>query len=158
MKTINLNGEEYVKLSHYEKLEKTKKKIVKEEVEVNKIITNPEQVLGVIDLGDAKYKNGDIILAGKLGHYIETSIEDIKMLDSIGEIFNPRMKFGENTYRYHYFEQAKRIADAFGLRKDFNLYIKKGLPDYPLLMTFSNIGIIIAPRIESERETNGGTG
>jgi hypothetical protein len=160
---MKINGIEYIALSKYKQLEKSKIKTKEVIKEVAKEIIKPQEIQFVLDsctiLGMFKvpeeYRNGDEIIIGSLKY---KKIVNPKILHR-GEKFNSKKIEAclvENTiYSKEMIDKIYLIAkqlyydngdEEIYMVKDGDCFIK----DNPLLIKFgNNLCFILAPRIES---------
>ncbi len=152
-----IDGVEYIKKSKYDLLNKKKVRIINDKISFDKIlITNPENTIGIFPL--KLLDNQKDFNKIKVSEYKEVSIFESTMLDSTEEnedngFFNPRIKIKENIYSHDLIEEAKRIIRSIGYEEDdFKLYIHKSKKQQPLLIKFFEVGVFIAPRVDSDLE------
>lgn len=153
--TINVNGIEYIKKTKYDILEKKKLKVIRKEIDFsNLLVLSPDNTMSFVNLDFLEGKeNLDKI---ELSKYKEISIFKSKMLDTTEEnenngIFNPRIKIGKHIYSCNLIEEAKRVIKSMGYDdEDVRFFIHSSKTNEPLLMKFFNVGVLIAPRVETE--------
>lgn len=153
IETITLNGKKYVSKKKYDKLEKDFKEITPEFKENRFIVTDPSNVMGIVKVEEEDDKL--IVFLGKeTWEFPKSNRCDLwQHLDSkeqYGESIVCKVD-GEKWCRISsdLYEQAGKTSEAFGGGKDLTVYAKdKNSP--VLITTTSNLGFVIAPRVDSE--------
>lgn len=147
MKTINLDGEKWIKKSHYDKLHKQKNKVEKKKFNFKEVCcTGPSNIIAVFPLDNFRFGNKIVI-----PH--ESGTMEFKEFDGVVktkhyslEAGAPIMDLDGNFYNYDYVIKAKEIARALGNTKEFKTYIVSWGTQKPILLDFINFGVLIAPR------------
>ena len=147
MKILRVDGENWVKKSHYDKLEKRKTKVVKEEFNIKDMVcTDPANVIAIIQL-DSFRKDGYIVIPrGKKKSAFRKFSGDIKVKNFSDKTDSPIIDINGNFYNYDYIIQAKQIAKALGTNCDYEPYLAVSGEKEPLLLDFINFGVLIAAR------------
>ena len=140
-KILRINGDDWIKKYHYDKLKESKIKIKIREGA--KPPTNPENTLTVISYQETK------LVKELLGDTKEFYGNEEFSTDNESESNKPIVKINETNYSYEYFIQAKDIARAFGYSTNYNVYISME-NGKPILLDFGSIKIIIAPRVDDD--------
>ena len=145
LKTITINDVEYIKKSHYDKLEKKKTKVINEKA---RLIApdNFSNTLAVI-----RWDDKDIIKDIFKDETPKEYYGELKFISpDTGEDKPLRVVLRDSIYSYDYFIQSDRIAEAFGYDKENRTIFMSKEKNKPVLLNYNHISVVIAPRVDDD--------